>query len=607
MEKLNNIPLPNLPMSRKLLYSLMIVVGLGLYLGTWLEVLTSIYGGEDGYELLGVGLGVLAGRDETTFRLFLFLHVLGIVFLLGASYALFRMTSIRRRAKKALALAAAVLAVLDMSGWFYAPHCSSTNLYVGTVSALASVPLLIIGIAPLFQMWVYRRWESPDGKTKRVVIVGGGFSGLYTALGLNRTLGYHQQLEITVIDRKNYFLFQPLLPSAAAGTIETRQVSYPFRRIFETANIRFRKVDVTSIDPSSKVVRGTVEENIDPLTGAAMRKETQFSYDYLVLAPGSTTQTFGTSGAEDHCFFMNELSDAMELRNHVIDCFERAAAMDDTEEQRELLRFVMIGAGPTGLETATEIYDLIEHVLIKRYPEINKSLPEVYLVQSGKNILPGWDSTVIQMASEQVAKTKIKLWLDSRVASVGPASVTMVDGRVLQTRTMVWCAGVKANELVKRSGLTLDKSGRVPVEPDLRVKEHPHVFVLGDVSLLNNPKTSRPLPPLGQVAFQQGSHAARNLVRLLSGRETRPFRYFDFGGLVSVGEHYAAVNLLGVKIDGFIGWVIWRSLYLGKLVGLSNKIRVLIDWTLDLLIERSISQIRAVNVPRSKNIERMVA
>lgn len=580
----DNLPLPNLPLSKKLLFSAVLILGLGTFVGSWLAVLYQVYWKHGSGEYLGVALGVLAASDSVAFTTLLLSHTLGMVLILAAAYFLFRMTSLRRRVKFAIFWGAVLFAVLDLSAWQYAPSCSHSNLYVGLISLLAGIPLLALGSIPLWQIWVYPRWRGHRGEIKRVVIVGGGFAGLYAALGLNSRLGYHKNLEITLVDRRNYFLFPPLLPSAAAGTIETRQVSYPFRRIFETTNIAFRKADVTHIDPSKRCVYGLVDQ-------ASVMQETAFPYDYLVLAPGSTSQTFGTKGAEQHCFFMIGLNDAVNVRNHVIDCFERAAALTNTETQRELLRFVVVGGGPTGVETATEIYDLIKHVLLKRYPELDPKLPEVCIVQSGEQVLPGWDKKIVEITKQQLARLDVKLLLGDRVSEVGANFIATKTGLKLATRTVIWCAGVKPPAFLQNCGLPLNSTGKVEVESDLRAKGLRDVFVLGDSAHCIDAKSGQPLPPLGQVAFQQGSHTAKNLVNLLRGRSTKPFKYFNFGGLVSVGEHFAAVNLMGVKLSGFIGWFVWRSLYLGKIVGVSNKLRIVLDWTLDLLVERSISQI----------------
>ncbi len=591
MQRPDNIKLPNLSLLDKLVATATLLVAAALFMGSWAEVLRVVYGPDSSVGLLGERLAALYQSDRWAFEALFGVHAITLVALVVATYRLFRLTSFNRRFRKIFYLGSGLLAVLDLSAWFFAPRCGTSNEYVGALGIAAAVPLVFLALVPLFEMWVYKRWRSLDGKPKRVVIVGGGFAGLYAALGLNRKLGYSHDLEITLIDRRNYFLFPPLLPSAAAGTIETRQVSYPFRRIFETTNVAFRKMSVTAVDPTARIVRGVVEISEDPVTHELIGKEAEYPYDYLVFAPGSANQTFGTKGAEQYAFFMRELNDAVRLRNQVISCFERAAVITEREAQRELLTFVVVGAGPTGIETATEIFDLIEHVLQRRYPEVDRSLAEVCVVQSGKQVLPGWDEGIVKMTEAQLKRMGLKVLLGGRVTEVGPNFVSIGEQRI-STRTVVWAAGVKPSGLALRSGLPLDSAGRVQVEQDCRAKGFPEVFVLGDVACFVDPRTGKELPPLGQVAFQQGAHTGRNLARLLSGRSTKPFRYFNFGGLVSVGEHFAAVNLLGVRISGVLGWFIWRTLYLSKLVGLSNKIRVVLDWTLDLLVERSISQIR---------------
>lgn len=596
--KRNRLPLPNLPIKQKLLFTALLLVGVICFLFSWLYVLNSVYtNGQLGEDSIGVALGVIAGEDYDSFVVMFLLHALSMTVLLGVSQLLFRQSSLRRRAKGFILLASVGLAALDLSAWGYAPSCSPTNMYVGVMGVVSAIPLLFIALIPLVQLWWYRRWRSADGKVKRVVVVGGGFAGLYAALGLHRVLGYSDDLEITVLDKNNYFLFPPLLPSAAVGTIETRQVCYPFRRIFETTNIIFRKVEVLSIDPKGRRITGKVEVNSDPASGTPVVTEAQFEYDYLVLAPGSLTQTFSTEGAAEHAFFMRELTDAIALRNQVIDCFERAAVLTDRASQTELLTFAVVGGGPTGIETATEIHDLIHSVLLKRYPEIDPTLPRVCIVQSGSQVLPGWPAGVVQTTTKQLQRMQIQLMLNCKVASVRSDRVVLGNGQEIHSRTVVWAAGVRPSELLTKCNLPLDRSGRVVVEQDCRVTGHPEIFVLGDAAFfVEKNGDNKPLPPLGQVAFQQGSHTAKNLVRLLSSGSTAPFRYFNFGGLVSVGEHFAAVNLLGVRLSGVVGWFVWRTLYLVKIVGFSNKVRIVLDWTLDLLIERSIAQLRTSRI-----------
>ena len=232
-----------------------------------------------------------------------------------------------------------------------------------------------------------------------------------------------------------------------------------------------------------------------------------------------------------------------------------------------------------------------EHVLFVRYPEVNPEEVDMVLVHSAPQLLPGWHPRVVERATDQLRALEVRVLTGRKVQSVSEFSVALDGGETLSTRTTVWCAGVKPAALLAAVELPKHPSGRIPVEGDLRVPGHPGVFVLGDASLAQH--EGGPLPPLGQVAFQQGTHTGGNLARMIRGELLEPFRYFNYGALVSVGEHFAAVDLLGVRMSGALAWFIWRSLYLTKLVGFGNKVRVMLDWTLDLLVERSISQISA--------------
>jgi NADH dehydrogenase len=222
---------------------------------------------------------------------------------------------------------------------------------------------------------------------------------------------------------------------------------------------------------------------------------------------------------------------------------------------------------------------------------VNPAEVDLVLVQSAPQLLPGWHPTVVQHAHDQLHSLDIRVLTGRKVLSVSEFSVTLDGGETLPGRTTVWCAGVKPSGLLGAVDLPKHPSGRIPVGEDLRVPGHPAVFVLGDASLAQH--EGKPLPPLGQVAFQQGTHTGKNLARMIRGKPLAPFRYFNYGALVSVGEHFAAVDLLGVRMSGALAWFIWRTLYLTKLVGFGNKVRVVLDWTLDLLVERSISQISA--------------
>lgn len=583
--------LKNLSAARKLLASAGLLTGLllfysahlfGVFFTSWTWTPAAVLG-------WGSRLMQVRAHAPAVYHALFAAHAASLVLIVVVTTRLFRLVAMPRGARTALIGTLRALGALDLSCWLLLPVWHGAGTVLGATLVGESLLLVYLVGRPLRDMWWYRRWRS--GGRRRVVVVGGGFAGLHAALGLDRALGWHRDLEIVVMDRRNYFLFPPLLPSVATGAIETRQVTYPFRRIFEATNVVFRKELVCAIDPERRVVRSRVDVDHDPATGRRRSVESETTYDWLVLAPGSDTQTFGTPGVAEHAFFMREVGDAVAVRNQIIDCFERAAREPSAVRRAELLSFVVVGAGPTGVELAAEVHDLIANVLLRRYPEIDPELARVWILQSGDAILPGWHASVVRSAAGRLAQLRVEVVLGDRVVRVDPAAVVLKSGRVIAARTCVWCAGVKPAALLAAAGLPTDRAGRVPVEPDLRVAGRPDVFVLGDSATTLH--GGKPLPPLGQVAFQQGSHTARNLVRLLCGRATRPFRYFDYGSLVSVGEHFAAVDLLGVRLSGFVAWLVWRTLYLTKLVGFGNRVRVCLDWTLDLLVERSISQISA--------------
>lgn len=582
--------LTNLSAPAKVLASLCLILGFAAFLAGWLVSVVAIDWEVSAMTVLGWG-SRLAVLPERIYWPLILLHAVSLSLVLPVSLALFKRTALPRLTRRAVFSLAATSSALDLVCWALAPHVHVAAQLLGVMTLLTIACLGYLVFAPLSGMWRRTRWPEAPETPVRVVLVGGGFAGLYTALGLDRRLGYHRKLEITLIDRNNYFLFPPLLPSVSVGAIETRQVTYPFRRLFEASNVRFKKETVVGIDTERRMIRSRVDIDAEAGSDELVVRFDETPYDYLVLSPGSTTNTFRTPGVHN-AFFMRTLGDAVALRNHIIDCFETAARESSPDLVAEMLRFVVIGAGPTGVEVASEVRDLVDHVLLGHYPEVDAQKVEVIVIDSGQRVLGGFEVKVAHSAAEQLRRLGVRVIHGARVAGIGPDSVTLADGTRIDARTAVWCAGVAPAELLAQCGLSRHASGRIEVEPDCRAKGHGHVFVLGDAAYFPDAE-GKPLPPLGQVAFQQGAHTAANLVRLLRGRPTQPFRYRNFGQLVSVGHQFAAVSLLGVRLNGFVAWLVWRTLYLTKLVGFGNKLRVLLDWTLDLFIERSTSQLHA--------------
>jgi NADH dehydrogenase len=587
-----NHQLPRLSVGVRLALTLGIVAGWGAFLSAWVAG-AMVSGWGLSFSILS-NLGDLLDSFRQTvplgFWIVFGLHAASLPLINGIGLFLLRRMALPRGFRAALGNTAMVLAALDLLCWLLLGHSPLARALLPWLLTGETAVLALLVLLPVREMWIFTRWKGAE-RPQRVVIVGGGFGGLYAAMSLDRRLGWHPDLEVTLVDKTNYFLFPPLLPSVATGAIECRQVTNPFRRIFEATNVRFKKQSVERIDPDRNVVYTEVTVGTDPTTGKKVTEQATLEYDFLVLAPGAATNTFNVPGADEHAFFMRELGDAIAVRNRVIDCFEHAACENDPVAKRELVQFVVVGAGPTGVELAAEIQDLIEHVLLRRYPEIGPDLPEVHLVQSGGRVLPGWHDMVAERTARQLQKIEVHLDLGARVVEVGSDFVRLKNDSVIHGRTVIWCTGVKPAPVIARSGLPLGKGGKVDVESDMRAPGYENIFVLGDVTNFTERGADRPLPALAQVALQQGGQTGPNLIRLLKGQPTRPFKYLNYGALICVGEHFAVVDLMGIRFSGFIAWLVWRLLYLAKLVGFGNRVRVVLDWTMDLLLERSISQL----------------
>ncbi|HEY9682460.1 MAG TPA: NAD(P)/FAD-dependent oxidoreductase [Oculatellaceae cyanobacterium] len=589
-DKPNNIVLPNLNIRDKVLSTLAIALSEIGIIASWIVILHVVPPDAHPHHTMSIHLKILASSNKLMFALLFFLHAGSMILMLASTYRLFKKTSIRRRTKTVIITLTIALTLLDLLTWTTSQFGTPLSMAIAPVGVFASLMLILQGLVPLWQIWIYKRWLNRTGKTVRVVIVGGGFAGLYAALTLNEILGYHPQLDITLLDCNNYFLFSPLLPSAAVGTIELAELSFPFRSVFDTTNIIYKKAAVTRCDLTNRLL---CAETISQQSQGREKKNHSFdlSYDYLVLCPGSVNSSLKARGVDHHAFFLKKLEDAFILRNHIINCFEVAASEQDHAAKQSLLTFVVVGGGPTGIESASEIHDLIHSVLLKRYPEIPPSAPSVFIVQSGNQILPGWTEQIVRTTHNRLNSMRINLVLGARVSEVAADYVQIDTGQRIQCNTAVWCSGIESHPLLAGLGVPLDSSGRIPVNPDLTVPTFSNVFVLGDAAFLIDEQTQKPLAPLAQVAVQQGTHCAKNIVRILRGEESKPFAYFNYGSLVSVGERYAAVQLLGFTLTGFLGWLLWRLLYLAKLVGASNQIRILVVWALDLILERSITQL----------------
>jgi NADH dehydrogenase len=398
----------------------------------------------------------------------------------------------------------------------------------------------------------------------KILIIGGGFGGLSVARELARALRGTEDVGVALIDRMNYTTFWPMVPSVIPSNAEVRHVAHSLRRILKPLGVEFFQDEVVGVDFEARRVKTT---------------ERDYPYDYLVLAPGSRTTYFGTPGAEENAMDVKGLRDALRVRNHVIDCFEEAEHLDG-QAPDDLLTFVVVGGGPTGVEAAADMHDLTFDVLEDDYPNVEFDRVRVVLVNAGDQILKGLDPSLVNAARRRLAAQRIEVINDARVEEVRPDAVVISSGRTIPTRTTVWAAGIEPPPLVGNLDAQKDHRGRILIDQYLRVKGRPRVYAVGDCTSIQY--DGPPVPALAQAAEQEGKRAASNLVAENKNQAPVAFRYRSVGQLVDLGEGSALVDILGVKLGGLLGAFIWKGVYLYELGYDLNRAHVLADWTIDL-------------------------
>ena len=398
----------------------------------------------------------------------------------------------------------------------------------------------------------------------KILIIGGGFGGLSVARGLARALRGTEDVGVALVDHMNYTTFWPMVPSVIPSNAEVRHVAHSLRRILKPLGVEFFQDEVVGVDFEARRVKTA---------------ERYYPYDYLVLAPGSRTTYFGTPGAEENAMDVKGLRDALRVRNHVIDCFEEAEHLDG-QAPDDLLTFVVVGGGPTGVEAAADMHDLMFDVLQDDYPNVKFDRVRVVLVNAGDQILKGLDSSLVNAARRRLAAQRIEVINDAKVEEVRPDAVVISSGRTIPTRTTVWAAGIEPPPLVGNLDVQKDHRGRILIDQYLRVKSRPGVYALGDCTSIQY--DGPPVPALAQAAEQEGKRAAANLVAENKNQAPVAFRYRSVGQLVDLGEGSALVDILGVKLGGLLGAFIWKGVYLYELGYDLNRAHVLADWTIDL-------------------------
>ena len=391
----------------------------------------------------------------------------------------------------------------------------------------------------------------------RVVIVGAGFGGLRVAEQLA-----HVPVDVTLIDRHNYHTFQPLLYQVATSLLNAEDVGAPVRSLFrQQKNVTFRLGTVTNVDvPGRKVFIDGKE----------------IAYDYLVLAGGATVNYFNTPGAAEHALPLYTLMNAVALRNQILERFE-AADREPALIADGVLNFVIVGAGPTGVETAGALSDLIYNLLPNDYHQLCTKQSRIILVEMGDVVLAPFKDNLRAYAKEELEQRRVEVRLGEAVAEVGPTFVRLKSGEEIKTHTLIWAAGVRANPLADLLGLPQGRGGRVKLNPDLSVPDHPEIFVVGDMGEVAS--GGQVLPQLASVAQQSGEHVGRQISRRLFGEPSQPFRYWDKGFMATIGRGAAVVEFPNKRtLHGPLAYVTWLGVHLVLLSGIRNRVEAVWNW-----------------------------
>lgn len=411
---------------------------------------------------------------------------------------------------------------------------------------------------------------------RRIVILGAGFGGLFTALELDRRLREETEVEVRLLDARNFHLFSPMLHEVTSGIIEPRHVVWPIRALSGKTRLTFETREIRSIDLEGRRV----------LTDSG-----EVAYDYLVIALGSVTNYFGVRGAQEKAFTFKTLKDAVMLKNHILEMFERAVLERDPDRRRKLLTFALVGAGCTGVELATEIDGLARKTLVRHYPHLDVREVRIVLAEASGRIIPCVSDRLADLGLEKLRRKRIEVRLHSPVVRVSGGAVELADGDIIPTETVIWTAGVKANPVVEKLPVEKDKLGRVVVDEYLEVPAFPGVFAIGDCAHCRDPRLQDALPPTAQVAIQQAHCVVDNIVKDLNGQCKEPFVYRHRGDLVSLGAGDGVGEIAGVRFSGLPAWLLWRSVFLVKLFGWKNRIRVALDWIISSLFQRDLAKL----------------
>jgi NADH dehydrogenase len=412
--------------------------------------------------------------------------------------------------------------------------------------------------------------------TKRILILGGGFAGVYAAMRLEKMLAREPEVEITLVNRENFFLFTPMLHEVAASDLDLTAIVNPVRKMLKRA--RFLEGEVEAIDLSRK--EAIVSHGFD-------HHQHSLTYDHLLIGLGSVTNLYEMPGLDERTLTMKSLGDAIRLRNHLIAHLEEADS-DCVSGKNPLLTFVVAGGGFAGTETIGALNDFVREAL-PSYSHLREGMLRVVLVHAGAVILPELGEKLGRYAQEKLGERGVEVRVNTKVKALSGRGVELSDGTVIESHTVVWTAGNSPNPLLDQLPCQKER-GRIVVDQFMQVLGWPGVWAVGDCAAVPDRSTGKPYPPTAQHALRQGKVLAHNIAAEIRGEPKKPFVFSTIGQLATIGMRTGVANILGIKFSGFLAWWIWRTIYLSKLPRIEKKMRVAMDWTLDLLFSKDIVQ-----------------
>jgi NADH dehydrogenase len=425
---------------------------------------------------------------------------------------------------------------------------------------------------------------------KQILILGGGFAGLYAALEFERALARGADIEVTLVNRENFFLFTPMLHEVAASDLDITHIVNPVRKLLR--RVRFFQGAVERIDLAARTVE---------VSHGDEHHHHALPYDHLVIALGSITNFFNQPGLAERALTMKSLGDAIYLRNRLIENLEAADFECFPELREPMLTVVVAGGGFAGAETIAGVNDFLREAL-RFYPHLDEKMLRIVLVHPGAVILPELGEKLGRYAQQKLAARGVEIRVNTKVSGVAGDTVTLSDGTKLRTNTLVWTAGTSPNPLLGALPCKKER-GRICVNEYLEVEGWPGVWALGDCAVVPDPKTGRPHPPTAQHALREGRVVARNILAAIRGGAKKKFSFTTLGLLASIGRRTGVARVFGLNFSGFFAWWLWRTIYLSKLPRFEKKFRVALDWTLDLIFSKDIVQFLTLRAPTLSHSE----